>query len=166
MKEHPLLVVAALAGTILVLVVAFIYTRTPRPEVIAPVVEAPTQEEGGPSDEYVQGVMFSGARGLDAEVSGRTATITGPAPILEKLDSCVVSVGWFGPGGNGLSIEWGDGTTAPQFAPEREGQACTDVRSHTYEKEGSYTIIVTLWHPGPADEPITDWEDSVTVTVH
>ncbi|HYE23365.1 MAG TPA: hypothetical protein VEA92_02875 [Candidatus Paceibacterota bacterium] len=165
MKEHPRLVAASLAGTVLLITLAFIYTQTPRPEVIAPVVEAPSQE-AEVVGQSAQGTIYSGSRGLDAEVNGRTVTITGPAPVLEKIDSCVISVGWFGPGGNGLSVEWGDGTTEPLFEAESEGESCSQsVKTHTYKEPGAYTIIVTLWHPGPADEPITDWEDSVVVTV-
>lgn len=170
MKEHPRLFLFALLGAVAMVVVAFIYTSTPRPEVIAPVVEAPTQEV--PSEEaevpFVdpQGTIFSGSRGLDVAVKRRTATITGPAPVLEKIESCRVSVGWFGPGGNGLYVEWGDGRTSPTFVEDREGESCSyETSTHTFEKPGAYTIIVTLWHPGPADEPVTDWEDSVVITV-
>lgn len=163
MKEHPRLFFAALVGALAMVAIAYIYTSTPRPEVIAPVVEAPTQEAEIPAEE---GAIFSGERGLGVRVNGRTATITGPAPVLEKIESCTVSVGWYGPGGNGLYVEWGDGRTSPTFVADREGESCRyESSTHTYERPGAYTVIVTLWHPGPADEPITDWEDSVVVIV-
>jgi len=163
MKEHPLLLTGAAVGTLLLLGIVFLYTQTPRPEVIAPVVEAPTQEDATINE---QGPIFSGERGLDAKIFERTVTVTGPSPVLERIESCVTSVGFNGPGGNGLMVEWGDGTMYPMFDESVEGESCSDsVRTHTYLEPGSYTIVVTLWHPGPADEPITDWEDSVTVTV-
>jgi|GEM_PF-5812470 len=170
MKDHPLLITGALIGAVIAVGLAFMYISSPKTDVIAPVeeelIEEETVEEGAVVTPAEEGAFFSGERGLDARVNGRTVTITGPAPVLEKIDSCVVSVGWFGPGGNGLWVEWGDGQTDPTFTQEAEGQSCSGtVRSHTYEKGGAYTIVVTLWHPGPADEPITDWEDSVTVTL-
>jgi len=173
MKDHPLLLTGALIGAVIAVGLAFMYISSPRTDVISPmdeeVIEQETEAPGTgdlvttPAEE---GTFFSGERGLDVRVNGRVVTITGPAPVLEKIDSCVVSVGWYGPGGNGLMVEWGDGMAAPTFDAAEEGASCSDeVRTHTYEKSGAYTIVVTLWHPGPADEPITDWEDSVTVTL-
>jgi hypothetical protein len=170
MKEHPLLTTAALIGAVIAIGLAFLYISSPRTDVISPMDEEVIQEETeAPVEEVVSeqsASVVTGEKGLRVIRSGRTVTIDGPKDVMAKIDSCVYSVGWFGPGGNGLWIEWGDGTSNPQFVAEQEGQSCSDsVRTHTFDKPGSYTIVVTLWHPGPADAPETDWEDSVTITL-
>ena len=169
MKDHPLLLTGALIGAVLAVGLAFMYVSSPKTDVIAPVEEEFIEEETvapGEGDVVADGAVFTGERGLRVRADGRAVSIEGPEEVMAKIDSCVVSVGWFGPGGNGLWIEWGDGMTAPTFDSANEGSSCSaEARTHTFEKGGAYTIVVTLWHPGPADEPITDWEDSVTVTL-
>ena len=169
MKEHPLLTTGALVGAVIAIGLAFIYISSPRTDVISPMDEEVIEEETqAPADVVNEqdGATVTGEKGLRVARAGRTVTIDGPAEVMEKINSCVYSVGWFGPGGNGLMVEWGDGSTSPEFEGATEGTSCTDAaRTHTFAKAGSYTIVVTLWHPGPADEPITDWEDSVTVTL-
>lgn len=95
-----------------------------------------------------------------------TVSINGPTNVLTKISGCVYSIGFFGFSGNGLSVDWGDGTESPSNIESKRGQSCSDeVRRHTYATSGTYTIKVQLWHPGPTDQPIKDWEGSATVTV-
>ena len=84
------------------------------------------------------------------------------------MNQCVYTFGWFGSGGNGLSVSWGDGTNSPNahFTDAQRGQSCaSEMRSHTYTSPGVYTITATGWHPGPTDAPETDWVYTTTVTV-
>lgn len=94
-------------------------------------------------------------------------SVTISAPTVEaKMNSCVFSIGFFGHSGNGLSVNWGDGTQSPIRTDANKGQSCTSaVKNHTYTAPGTYTIKVTSWHPGPTDEQVTDWEKTATVTV-
>jgi PKD repeat protein len=95
-----------------------------------------------------------------------TITISAPSSVENKINSCVYSQGFFGASGNGLRVDWGDGTVSPTNASSRLGQSCTnEITTHTYAQSGTYTVRVTSWHPGPTDAPITDWQGSAIVTV-
>lgn len=107
---------------------------------------------------------------LSVSVSGDTApasvSIVGPASVMARIEQCVFTRGWFGAGGNGLSVDWGDGNREPGWRDTMQGKSCADlVRTHKYEIPGTYLIHVRLWHPGPTDAPVTDWEDTITITV-
>lgn len=143
-----------------------------------------TYEEAGT---YTITITLSGQRVLRQQirVGGATSSgvritpASGKAPlnvtlttnndaVNEKIKNCKYSQGFFGPSGNGLSVDWGDGTTEPSAsyteAKRNSGASCTDaVSKHTYAENGTYTVEVTSWHPGPTDAPITDWEDEATV---
>ncbi len=93
---------------------------------------------------------------------------TNNADVNKKLSECKYSIGFYGASGNGLYVDWGDGTTEPadSMKDSLRGKSCTDVvTSHTYARAGNYTVTVTSWHPGPTDAPITDWKDSAIAKV-
>lgn len=93
---------------------------------------------------------------------------TNNAAVNKKISECKYSLGFYGPSGNGLSVDWGDGRTQPSdsYVDTKRGQSCTNfVSKHTYQKAGTYTVKLTSWHPGPTDAPITDWKDTATVKV-
>jgi len=166
MKEHPLLVTGAAVGALIAVGLAFWYVSSPKTEVIAPLEGEVVEQEPVEEGEELEGEVPSGGEELNASVSGRTVTISGPSEVESRFDGCVYSIGWFGSGGNGLYVEWGDGTNDPLVTPDNEGQSCSEsVRTHTYAEPGTYEVRVALWHPGPADAPVTDWEDTVTVTI-
>ncbi len=94
-----------------------------------------------------------------------SVTITAPE-IASKLAQCIYSQGFYGPSGNGLSVDWGEGVMEPQYSDANRGKSCTSaVQTHTYTKAGTYTIHVWSWHPGPTDAAVSDWEQVATVTV-
>lgn len=103
--------------------------------------------------------------------SGRaplTVELRAPKEVMEKMDGCVYSVGWFGASGKGLDVDWGDGTVTPESesAESLRGQSCAvAVRTHTYKTPGTYKVKVHSWHPGPTDGAITDWEGTTVVSV-
>ena len=93
---------------------------------------------------------------------------TNDSAVNKKIAECKFAIGFFGPSGNGLNVDWGDGVEEPgdSYSDIQRGQSCTNfVSSHTYETAGTYTVTLKSWHPGPTDAPITDWEKSTTVTV-
>lgn len=96
-----------------------------------------------------------------------TVTVAGvPSAVLAKINSCKQSVGFYGRSGNGLTIDWGDGTVSPSDTSTSTGSSCTrEMRQHIYTKPGTYTAKIKSWHPGPADAPVTDWEGTAKVTV-
>ena len=92
-------------------------------------------------------------------------TITGPGRVLAKMENCRRgSRGWFGPGGNGLQVDWGDGNNGQELA-SGTGSCAEAQRSHVYAAPGTYHIRVEEWHPGPNDKPKTDWQGQATVHV-
>lgn len=98
--------------------------------------------------------------------TGGYVYITEPTLFMERAKDCVVSQGWYGASGNGLSIDWGDGETDPTYYDQQRGVSCEkDVIKHRYLESGTYVIKARLWHPGPTDAPVTEWEGSATVTV-
>jgi hypothetical protein len=95
-------------------------------------------------------------------------TITGPDSLIAKINACVYTQGWYGAGGNGTTIDWGDGTYSPTFSQALMGQSCAEaMRNHTYTTIGAGTVTIqaTIWHPGPTDAPITDWKGVTTYTI-
>lgn len=115
------------------------------------------------------GVVISSAMSGRVEVSGTgtsadPVTITGPSEIVEAISSCKYAQRRFGPGNNGLVVDWGDGSDP--FEGLVIGQDCSDrQRTHVYPAPGEYRIEVVKWHPGPTDAQVTDWEGAVTVRV-
>ena len=89
-----------------------------------------------------------------------------PKEVLTKMNECVTTVGRMGSSGNGLTVDWGDGTISPVANASSSGQSCkNEVKKHTYATPGTYTVSVRSWHPGPTDAPVTDWEGTARVTV-
>lgn len=139
---------------------------------IAPQEEVTVVENAEPivqSEEEVSAVSVTSEEvTLRVEPEARTVSITGPAIVTVRGERCVYAYGWFGPGGNGMSVDWGDGTISPRadLVDEKQGKSCTEeVRTHTYSAPGTYTVSVQLWHPGPTDIPETDWDGTAQVTV-
>jgi len=98
-----------------------------------------------------------------------SVTLSGfPDAVAKKVSECRYATTTRGGDRNGLTVDWGDGTTAPSAmsSTNPSGTSCTDaVKKHTYANVGNYTITVRSWHPGPNDAPVTDWRDSVKVKV-
>lgn len=63
--------------------------------------------------------------------------------------------------GCGYLINWGD--REDSYTPS--GSDCAEGLQHTYDKPGTYTIVASIWHPGPDDGPVTDWSDVQTVSI-
>lgn len=101
--------------------------------------------------------------------SGLSVTLTtNDTEVNKKISDCKYSLGFYGPSGNGLSVNWGDGVTEPSgsYKDSNREQSCVNaVSKHTYQKAGTYTVELTSWHPGPTDAPIIDWKESNTVKV-
>lgn len=98
----------------------------------------------------------------------KVSLTTNDDAVNKKIEGCVYSLGFYGQSGNGLSVDWGDGSSEPgdSFSEAVREKDCTNVvSSHTYSKAGSYTVTVHSWHPGPTDAPIIDWKNSATVKV-
>jgi hypothetical protein len=97
--------------------------------------------------------------------------IAGPTLVLTKIAEC--RFGWFewtGPGGNGVLVDWGDGTETfslkELYTGDRRGESCAErQRRHVYAIPGTYRVKVEIWHPGPIDAPVTDWSGEAVVTV-
>jgi hypothetical protein len=86
--------------------------------------------------------------------------------VNNKMNGCVYSVGRMGASGNGLTVDWGDGTVSPTANASSTGRSCKDeVKKHTYTKPGTYTVTVRSWNPGPNDAPVTAWQGKGVVTV-
>ena len=112
--------------------------------------------------ETVVEVKSNPSEEITTTISGSTVVITGPSLVKEKIEKCIYGYGWFGPGGNGLSIDWGDGTSSLEEGVQ--GKSCTSSeRAHTYKKSATYVLHIVAWHPGPIDRPVTDWEGSTTI---
>ncbi len=96
-----------------------------------------------------------------------TVTISAiPSAVQAKINGCKNSVGRLGRSGNGLTIDWGDGTVSPSDTGTTTGRSCArEVRQHTYTTPGTYTAKIKSWHPGPTDAPVTDWEGTANVVV-
>ena len=97
--------------------------------------------------------------------------IADPTRVLTKVAEC--RFGWFpwiGPGGNGLLVDWGDGSEIFSFeemySAERDRKSCAErQRRHIYSVPGTYRVRVEIWHPGPTDGPVTDWKGETVITV-
>lgn len=91
-----------------------------------------------------------------------------PHAVEAKVNACKYSPATRGGDKNGLTVNWGDGTSAPQIADSTHtaSTSCTDdVTKHTYTTTGTKTITVRSWHAGPNDAPVTDWSETVKVRV-
>ncbi len=85
-----------------------------------------------------------------------TVSLSGPAVLLEKAKACQRI--W---GGMGFSIDWGDGS--PRGG--RVNENCTEQLKHTYTVPGRYSVQVSVFHPGPNDAPVYDYQGSGEVEV-
>lgn len=95
-----------------------------------------------------------------------TVCITGPKPLTDKIKECTFGQGFYGWSGNGIGLDWGDNN--PNFyddVQKHQGKSCAHLRCHTYPFPGTYDVKHQLWHPGPTDAPITDWEGTAQVVV-
>ncbi len=91
---------------------------------------------------------------------------TASSTVNKKMNECVYSVGRMGTSGNGLTVDWGDGTVSPTANASSTGQSCkNEVKKHTYTKPGTYTVTVRSWYPGANDAPVTAWQGTGVVTV-
>ncbi len=61
--------------------------------------------------------------------------------------------------GCGMYVDWGDGKTPVTVLH------CSDYLVHTYNAPGRYIVKAVIFHPGPDDGPVTDWEDKVEVRI-
>ena len=84
--------------------------------------------------------------------------ITGPNRLLEQGKK-----EWGKWVGCGYWVEWGDGPQSrwPQGLPKD----CFEGLTHSYEKPGKYTVRAVIFHPGPADETVVDWESTVEIEI-
>ncbi|MDR3450247.1 MAG: hypothetical protein P4M15_10980 [Alphaproteobacteria bacterium] len=90
--------------------------------------------------------------------------ITGPSYLVDAINKCVTSHEWQGKGGNGVTVNWGDGTDDLENVPLNT--PCADMQgAHAFPRPDIYHVVVTLWHPGATDAPITDWTGLATITV-
>lgn len=118
---------------------------------------------------FVAGFSTFCARTQGLEISGGglvgdAVSITGPDEVLKAIGQCKYGPGWFGAGGNGLTVDWGDG--AQPFAGLEVGKDCSErQRTHVYSVPGEYTVRAVRWHPGPTDAPVTDWQGAAQVRV-
>ncbi len=95
-----------------------------------------------------------------------TVMLRAPHDVMYKIEKCIYSVGRYGTTGNGLEVNWGDGTNALESSTNVVGKSCAyALGKHTYTNEGTYTVKVRSWHPGPTDGAVTDWEGQTTVQV-
>lgn len=103
----------------------------------------------------------TGTAPLTVEVAGL------PNAVLKKMDECKTSQVSRGGDRNGLTVDWGDGTVSPVIgASSTVGASCkNEVKKHIYKNPGTYTAKVKIWHAGPTDAPVTDWEGTAKVVV-
>jgi len=95
-----------------------------------------------------------------------TVTIVSPKELVLRIKSCKYSVGFHGPSGNGLSLQWEPGSHQPKFdLGKKQGDSCASLLSHTYTKAGSHKVSAKLWHPGPNDAPVTEWQGEAAIEV-
>lgn len=117
----------------------------------------------------VAGIAVAGSESdlaITTEGSGvpRTVTIVGPQSSLERIDRCRKGFSRLVANGNGLIVDWGDGTDIHPQVPQ--GASCADAqRSHTYTAPVRYRITLTASDPGPGDAPETSWQGEATVVV-
>lgn len=138
---------------------------------MTPFTRSPDEAGDPPTDEKCASLR-TGKRGLSilpgCGEAPLTVTIAVPPNEEKKIDACTYSRGWNGPGGNGLSVDWGDGRFEPQdsFAEGLIGTSCSPTqRTHTYRARGRFRVRVTSWHPGPTDAAEIDWEDTAIIDV-
>lgn len=88
-----------------------------------------------------------------------TVRLTGPNNLLDLGQGH-----WQKWVGCGYEVLWGDGPNS--YSPGAgSGSDCSDGFKHTYHQPGTYTVKVSIWHPGPDDAPRIDWSDTATITV-
>jgi len=84
-----------------------------------------------------------------------TVRIVGPLKLVEK------GVGEAQPWtGCGFSVDWGDKTSYP------ETKDCASWLTHTYNSSGNFRISAKIYHLGPVDESITDWNGTKSITIY
>ena len=92
--------------------------------------------------------------------------IHGPDTFIKKANQLDPTREYFGFGRAGLTIDWGDGTSWPK---RREVIATSNdpdsITTHTYTVPGSYTVKARMFHPGPTDGAVVDWQGECTVVV-
>jgi|GEM_PF-2854771 len=86
-----------------------------------------------------------------------TVTIKGPLVLIEKAQACKSFFGSVG-----FSIDWGDGSPRAMGGAKPD---CTKLLTHTYTVPGKFTLQVAVFHPGPTDAPIYDYQGSQPVEV-
>jgi hypothetical protein len=117
-------------------------------------------------------VAFAGEAALCAGTP-LTVTVVGPPELLAKVEAfkqtregCALSAPW---GLQGFSINWGDdrgGTREGYDGQPLDDVGCPDLLRHTYAVPGTYSIVSHLFHIGPTDAPVTEWEGAQVVTVN
>lgn len=173
-KGFGLFGILLIFGVILVLLGVYVHLRIQKrsvsesgPEINALTarIPTPTAKPGQPTVPYyspVSALIASPASGT----SPLAVSLKVPQTILDKMQGCKYSFGFYGASGNGLTVDWGDGKFDPQYSDALSGKSCTSVvQSHTYITAGTYVVKVTSWHPGPTDGPINDWQGTTTVKV-
>jgi hypothetical protein len=103
-----------------------------------------------------------------------TVIITGPRALLNRVKAYTSrkategqtcdQVGFQVPG---YYVDWGDddrsGTYVSPLPPLSKG--CPDPLKHVYTVPGSYRIEAGLYHLGPTDGPVHEWQEETSVTV-
>ena len=84
-----------------------------------------------------------------------TVKIVGPLKLVEKGRG--EARPWTG---CGFSVDWGDKSSHP------ETKDCTSWLTHTYNSSGNFKISAKIYHLGPADESITDWNGTKSITIY
>ena len=109
---------------------------------------------------------------LDSDSAPAIVTIVGPQSLLDRAaevaklrdDKCVIHQTFIG---QGFGIDWGDdGRYGTQAEPPILGpDGCEDWLKHRYTVPGTYRIEAGLYHLGPTDMAISDWESATSVTI-
>ncbi|MDB5260014.1 MAG: cell surface protein [Candidatus Nomurabacteria bacterium] len=114
---------------------------------------------GGSSSNLLTAIPTTGSSPL-------LVTLSVPSVIQGKMNACVYTQGFYGASGQGIDVNWGDGTFSPVFSDSKRGQSCSDeLKTHTYTTPGTYTITMRSWHPGPTDQAVIDWQGTSTIVV-
>lgn len=81
--------------------------------------------------------------------------VSGPNILRQKATECVSTFGSYG-----FSVDWGDGSSAQP----KEGK-CLEELEHTYTVPGTYALQASVYHPGPTDAPVYDFQGSLEIKV-
>jgi hypothetical protein len=102
-----------------------------------------------------------------------TVEITGPPELIVRVKRWVAAgrgCERSDPRGmRGFSISWGDdkdGTMSSPVAAPIESGGCPGLLKHTYTVASAYTITARLFHIGPTDGTIDDWQGQAWVSVN